>query len=144
MDDVYFEILNPSERDLAQIPEILVAADTWAKSATAEFSYSSRACKFSGHYRLEEATSVDFLTTASDLSLSLLGKNRGTGLSFVGDLEDGVTRLQLTVDHSIVTDDGLFVEFNWITLDESMGYASIMEQGRKTLESALRELGLEP
>ena len=105
--------------------------------------FQSHVFTYATHNEVVNGTASEILMQTSELELSRLGTNRGTGLTFHGDLEEGTSRVQLTVDHSATVENGLFVQLVWLILGDELDHASTIAAQWDLFSAALADLGME-
>lgn len=139
------QVSNLVDEEVTTLASILAAAEGWLKSGVLSPApkLSSHVATYSGHFDMEGTTASEFLAARSDLALDCLGRNRGSGIVYHGDLVEGKKRVQLSVDHSLVTEEALFLQFVMVTSEDAVDYGNFFADGQDLVVDALRELGLE-
>jgi hypothetical protein len=102
---------------------------------TSEVGFQSHLLLYGAHLTLVRSTSTDFLRGLTNKSLAGLGTDRGTGLIFHADVPDTPLQVQLTVDHSLLVANGLFIQ---LALSVATGKMDV-EATRRTFETLLLE-----
>lgn len=130
---------NFSDQELVDFAKMLGRGDAWIRSSTS-VTVSSHLFSYSAHARFEETTSEEFLRGLASPQLKSLGESRGTGLIWHG--KQGNTLAHLTVDHSVVIENGLFIQFIVVSFDDRIDHLRAVREGEEQFFSAIRELEL--
>jgi hypothetical protein len=106
------------------------------------FGFSSHLYTYFAHTRVEGGTSGDILKKLTNIDIKYLGKSRGNGLIFRYDLAEKGWELQFTMDHSLLVENGLFVQFSILSKSDKQEYVDVLLHGRTLLDKALESIGL--
>jgi hypothetical protein len=131
-----------SDTELSILTNILVSAGQWIRSVIPEFKFQSHIIGYQAHCDVAGSSSRDFLRSLRSPELSVLGKSNSSGLIFHGEFAELRRTVQLTLDHSLVVKDGLFVNFVSHITDGDIDYALEQAQLLEVFDRALGELGL--
>lgn len=124
-----------------KFPEMIASAEAWLRAASEETSFSSHMYSYSLHSEVVDNTSSDVLQNLSDLHPAILGTNRGTGLTFHANHEDG-SLIQLSLDHSLAVPDGIYLQYVWTSTEDTIDHVAEVQANRERLEAALETLDL--
>ena len=130
-----------TDSDLDGFASLLSLGDGWLRSAAPDLRFSSHLVSYSAHCALADTTSTTFLSRIPTPNLAAFGQGRGNGVIWHG--ESGSTRLQLLLDHSILVQGGLFIQFIMIYLEDRVSFLEMLAVAREKLSSVLEELGLQ-
>jgi hypothetical protein len=75
-------------------------------------------------------------------ALPALGTARGNGVIFHADRDERSWRLQLTVDHSLLIEHGVFIQLVILSMSDELDYESLFDDVEKSLGTSLAALGL--
>jgi hypothetical protein len=137
------ECQNGTLEDLERVPAFVSVAESWLRSCDTRIKFSSHLYSFGAHVEAEGKTSEQLLLGLSDQRINVLGRNRGAGVTFHADADEGLTQIQLQVDHSLVVHGGLFVQFVRVGASDAIDHPAIAESSKGMLYAGLEELGLE-
>jgi hypothetical protein len=126
-----------------RLPMLLARGDSWLRSSVKDLAFAAHILTYSGHWTLEKATAREFLQNLSNLSLPSLGTNLGSGILFHGEIPERNLRANLTVDHSVVVQNALFVQYLILVNRDVLDYRAMFREGRTMLDAALERLDLE-
>jgi hypothetical protein len=129
-----------AERDLVVVPAILESGVRWVRAIVKEGLFQSHLFSYASHAQIEGATSREFLSDLSGTKLSI-GEDLGSGVIFNFDL-DRQARVQVIVDHSLLIQDGLFIQQQFFVRADQINYEHVMTLSRGSLEAALNTLQL--
>lgn len=141
-DRVLGNVSNVNDKGLEDFGRSLDLGEAWIRSEVPDCRFSSHLLSYAAHCRLDEGTSEEFLRSLNAPTLTSLGSSRGTGLIFHARGTESGSTVQLTIDHSVVLDGGLFVQFAVLSMDDRIDHSAMMIAGREQLFAALRELGV--
>jgi hypothetical protein len=142
-DRVEAAITNGSTEDLMLLPSILANGGSWLRATVPDFTFQSHLLSYVAHGALSEQRSEDFLTSLGTPRLPTLGTARGSGVIFHGEDVERSWRFQLTVDHSLVVNDGLFVQIVILMAQDNVDYPAFVLESENILRSSLSAIGLE-
>jgi hypothetical protein len=143
LDRVDSALDNFGSEDLAVFPEILEEGASWLRSIVPQFAFQSHMFAYSGHCKLSDGTSREVLEPLPTLSIPEIGSSEGNGIIFHWTLPDQKSRVQLTIDHSLVVPSGLFTHFLLFVNTDVIDYRETVARGRGIMEKALKQIGLE-
>lgn len=143
LEGVEAEIRDFEAQVLPDFAEFLSKGDGWLRDEVSDLGYSSHLFSYASHSALDgDEDSSSFLASITDVSLPRLGRNRGTGLILHADSDDGKTRYQLTLDHSLMVEGGLFLQFVVIKTQDQIDFNGVLEHVTQELGVALEQFGL--
>lgn len=131
------------EPEIAAIPQVLQRGDDWLRSVINDFSFKSHTLSYSSHSQLSEGTSQDFLKRFLNRELAGVGTSLGSGIFYHWEVSDLEGYLHLSVDHSRIVSDGLFVQVNIEVSKDRLNFEQAIVTGRTKVENALAQIGLE-
>lgn len=131
-----------SDSELGVLTNFLVSAGRWIRSVVPDFQFKSHITGYLAHCDIPGSSSHDFLRSLRPPELSALGTSKGSGLIFHGEFAELQRTVQLTLDHSLVVKDGLFVNFVSLVTNGDIDYASEQPQLLELFDRALHDLGL--
>jgi hypothetical protein len=129
--------------DLSRIPEVLHHGEEWLRSAVPDFTFKLHGINRNNHNLLSEGTSQDFLSKFSTVDIPGVGISIGTGLIFHWELPEQGWRMNLTIDHSNLFTDGLFIEQDVLVLSDKIDYTKIIVSSQDLLRDTITKLGFE-
>lgn len=141
-DRVEAQMVNFSEAQLATLPDILARGDRWLRESIPSLAYQSHVLSYSSHSRLEGATSSDVLAGLTRTNFPMLGESAGAGIIYRSELPSRGWRTQLTIDHSLVVPDGLFVYFEVLVNADQIEYTEALTFARHLLDGAMYSIGV--
>lgn len=128
--------------DLAAFPATLSKSDWWLRSHWAGAVVLGHYLTFSVHGALRDSTSADFLRAVCPLELPGIGNSLGTGLIFHAALPGTAWELHLTLDHSNVVEEGLFVQYVVTIGEDRIDHATALGTSAGLLDRAAESLEL--
>jgi len=134
---------NFTDQDLMLFAEILQQTTDWLRAAVPGLSFKSHLFGYFGHSRLSEGTSKDVLASFPTVSVPDIGVSEGNGIIFHWQLPEREWKIQLTIDHSLTLQKGLFTQFFLLTPGDNIDYQKVATAGRDIMEKALNHIGLE-
>jgi hypothetical protein len=141
-DRVEATITNGTTEEVNLLPAIAGKGATWLREAVQGFTFQSHLFSYTAHCALAEGTSESVLAGLQTPQLSTLGTVRGSGVIFHADDLERSWRLQLTLDHSLLVEDGIFIQFAVLVLQDHVDYVVLMSEARGLLRDSLATLGL--
>lgn len=141
-DRIEATIQNFSEAELGILTNGLTAAGEWVRSAAPDFQFQSHLTGYSAHCELPGSSSTELLRALGSPQLSVLGESTGSGLIFHGEFQEPRRTIQFTIDHSLVVQRGLFVNFVALINNTEIDYTSDHSQLMELFDRSLGELGL--
>jgi hypothetical protein len=141
-DRVEATIANGSIDEIRALPTLLAKGGLWLSAAVPTFGFQSHLFSFGAHCTLSEETSETFLSRLPTPRLSTFGTARGTGVIFHADSDERSRRLQMTVDHSLIVEHGLFIQFVLLVASGDIDYHLVFTEAEATLRSSLASLNL--
>jgi len=130
------------DSDIAGFISVVEKGDAWLRSSIENFAFRSHAFIYSSHSALSEGTSQSFLLGLPRRPTPVIGKDLGSGILETWDEPDLGARVHLTVGHSLVQTDGIYINYMLIFEHEQIDYAGTASKSRAVLDQALGSLGL--
>lgn len=140
-DRVEATLTNGTDADVRLLPALLSTSSSWLEAAVPGFRFQTHLFSYGIHCALAEGTSESYLSSLSTPRLPTFGTARGSGVIFHGERSEPPWRLQLTIDHSLIVEHGLYIQFVLVTSD-GVDYPLLFQEAEATLRSSLAELGL--
>lgn len=128
--------------DLGAFPWTLARADFWLRNHWAGAVVQGHYFTFSVHGVLRDGSTADFLRTVCPLELPGIGQSLGSGIIFHAALPGTARELHLTLDHSSVVEEGLFVQYVVTIGEDHIDHAAALETSIGFLHRAAGSLGL--
>jgi len=128
--------------ELGRFPSTLARADGWLRTHWPRAVVQSHVFSFSIHATLREGTADQLLRSMTDLRFPGIDESQATGLIFHGQLADRGWGVHLTLDHSPVAEDGLFIQYVVVTTSDRTDPAAMLEAAVQLLHGALSGVGL--
>jgi hypothetical protein len=141
-DRVEATLTNGSLDELRLLPSLLANGSSWLREIVEGFTFQSHLLSYGVHCSLSEGTSETYLSNLATPALSTLGTARGNGVIFHADRDERSWRLQLTVDHSLLIEHGLFIQFVILSMSDALDYESLFDEVQNSLGASLAALGL--
>lgn len=134
---------DATEEEFSTFPQLLNNGDKWLRSELPQFSFSSHLFTYLAHTSVQGSTSHRVLAPLSTVELPELGVSRGSGMIYRSDLAEKEWELQLTLDHSLLVPDGLFIQFSILSKADHQDYLNAFQEGRDLLKTTLKNVGVE-
>jgi hypothetical protein len=131
---------TPDELD--RFPSTLARADGWLRAHWPRAVVQSHVLSFSIHATIRQASADQLLRGISDLRFPGIDESQGTGLIFHGQLSERGWGVHLTLDHSTVAEDGLFIQYVVATMIDRTDPAQTLKAALELLDRALVGVGL--
>ena len=133
-----------SDDDILGLVTTIEKGDAWLRSTIEDFAFRSHAFIYSSHSTLSEGTSQSFLLSIPRREKpAVIGKDLGSGILETWDISDPAARVHLTLGHSLVQPDGIYINYMVVFETERIDYTDVASKGRAVLDEALQSLGLE-
>lgn len=129
--------------DLIRIPEVLQHGEEWLRSVVPDFAFKLHVLDYHNHSLLSDGASEDFLSGLSNVDIPDVGISRGNGLIFHWELPEQGWRMNLTIDHSNLIPNGLFIEQEVIAQTDKIDYTRMIITSNTLLKNILTKIGLE-
>lgn len=131
------------DSNLIRIPEVLKGGEDWLRTIVPDLSFNLHVLSRYSHNTLSEGTSREFLRKFSYLDIPGVGSNLGSGVIFHWELPEPGWRMNITLDHSNLVTDGLFIEQEITAAVDDIDYTKVLITSQKILTSALAKIDLE-
>lgn len=89
---------------------VLARGDAWVRSALPELKFQHHYYTYFAHCSIDQGSARDFLLSLSSPQLAGFGENQGTGLIFHANFPPHDWAIHITIDHSNVVPNGLYVQ----------------------------------
>ena len=132
-----------TDQELDQFPEVMSKGTVWIRSAAPEFAFQTHLFTYHCHSKLSEGTATEFLRGLSQTNFEIPGVGLGNGIIFNWLESEREQRIQLTVDHSHVYPEALFLHFTLQDSTDLIDYGEALKSGKALLTTALERMGLE-
>jgi hypothetical protein len=124
-------------------PSPLVRGDSWLRSAVSGLKFKNHYITYAAHTWMREGTARDFLLSHPRPHLVGFGEDHGTGLIFHGYHPDRNWSVHLTIDHSNLVQNGLFLQMVVVIAAESIDYVQTIRVMDELFRRAIAQLGLD-
>lgn len=141
-DRVEATLTNGTLDELRLLPALLANGSSWLRNVVQGFTFQSHLLSYGVHCSLSEGTSETYLSSLTTPALPALGTARGNGVIFHADRDERSWRLQLTVDHSLLIEHGVFIQLVILSMSDELDYESLFDDVEKSLGTSLAALGL--
>lgn len=141
-DRVEATMTNGTATELESFPIIIRKGSTWLRAAVPEFAFKSHLLSYSAHASLSAATSESVLQGLRTPHLPALGATRGSGVIFHADDVARGWRLQLTLDHSLLVENGLFLQLSIFAVQDDIDSPPLFSAAERILSDSLSALGM--
>jgi hypothetical protein len=141
-DRVEATMTNSSLDELRLLPSLLGSGASWLREVVQGFKFQSHLFSYGAHYTVLDGTAETYLNGLSTNSLPPLGTAKGTGVIFHADNQKRAWRLQLTVDHSLLIDNGLFIQFALFVMQDELNYEELFREAETILRDSFTSLNL--
>lgn len=142
-DRVEWSVNDFIDGQLSEFPEILRRGEDWLRSVAQDVYFKKHSFLYTGHCRLSEGTSQDFLLSFSGQEALAIGQNLGNGIIYNWfDTETG-GRFQLLIDHSLTVKGGIFIQLMALFDGDRVDHSTIIATGQTSLNKALNKIGLQ-
>jgi hypothetical protein len=133
-----------SDDDIVGLVSAIEKGDGWLRSTIENFAFRRHAFVYSSHSALSEGTSQSFLLSIPRREKPIvIGKDLGSGVLETWDDADLGGRVHLTLGHSLVQPDGIYIHYMVVFETERIDYEAVASKGRAILDQTLESLGLE-
>ncbi len=133
-----------SDDDIVGLVNTIEKGDAWLRQSIENFAFRRHAFVYVSHSSLSKGTSESFLLSLPRREKpTVIGKDLGGGILETWDIPDLNARLHLTLGHSLVQPDGIYINYMIIFEAEVIDYAAVASKGREFLDQTLKSLGLE-
>jgi len=140
-DRVEATLSNFTPTGLDRLPDALESGAAWLRSTLPDFAFTSHVFICRSHSAVVGATSREVLLGLDNRRPVALGEDFGTGMILHGRQPDG--EFTLTVDRSLFTPDGIYVEFVGSFLGDAIDYHATMRRARTVASEELKGVGLQ-
>jgi hypothetical protein len=132
-----------SDDDIVGLVTAIEKGDVWLRSTIENFAFRSHAFVYSSHSTLSEGTSQSFLLSIPRREKPIVvGRDLGSGILETWDDPDLGARIHLTLGHSLVQPDGIYIHYMVVFETERIDYAAVASKGRALLDRTLESMGL--
>lgn len=143
-----FELVNATlsgfdNEQVAGFFEMLQIANDSFREHLKELSFKSHLFFYTGHLQLEEGNSKEFLMSLPPRNISVVGDDLGSGIVQSWNDQDIGGKVSFTLDHSLLVDGALFVNYRVIIERDKVDYIPLAFIAQQRLYSVLANLGLE-
>lgn len=132
----------PSAGGAEMDASVLERGDTWLRSALPALHFQTHYYTYLAHTWVLEGSAKEFLLSLDSPQLAGFGENLGTGLIFHAHFPDHAWSMQLTVDHSNVVSEGLFVQIVAAITADRVNHQETVRYIDKLFREGLERLGL--
>jgi hypothetical protein len=122
---------------------VLARGEAWLRSALPSMSFQNHYYTYFAHVWVIGSSAKEFLTSLGSPQLDGFGENQGTGLIFHTNFPDHGWSIQITVDHSNVVADGLFVQMLASVAVDQVNHQQTVNDVDRLLRESLARLGLQ-
>lgn len=141
-DRIEATITNGTADELRLLPGILHRGSAWLREVVQGFTFKSHLFSYGAHCSIAEGSSETFLSSLHTPQLAALGTPRGSGIIFHAEDARRSWRVQLTVDHSLLVDNGIFLQFAVLVSQDQLDYQEFVSEAEIMLRESLGVLGL--
>jgi hypothetical protein len=134
-----FPAAGASELDAS----VLARGDAWLRSTLPSLTFQHHYYTYFAHAWVLGGSAREFLIGLGSPQLEGVGENQGTGLIFHTNFPDHGWSLQITVDHSHVLAEGLFVQAVAIVVTDRVNHRQTVDDIDRLLRESLARLGLQ-
>jgi hypothetical protein len=134
-----FPAAGASELDAS----VLARGDAWLRSTLPSLTFQHHYYTYFAHCWVVGGSAKEFLIGLGSPHLEGVGENLGTGLIFHVNFPDHGWSLQITVDHSHVLVDGLFVQAVATVMMDRVSHQQTVGDVDRLLRESLVRLGLQ-
>lgn len=142
-DQVQASLRGFDDDDLEGMISVVQKGDAWLRSSIDGFAFRNHAFVYSSHSALSEGTSQSFLLSLPRRPTPVLGKDLGSGIVETWHEEDMDARVQLTLTHSLVETDGIYIHYMVVFEREHIDYVETASKARRLLDDILHGIGLQ-
>lgn len=141
-DRVEAQMVNFSDAQIAMLPDIVARGDRWLRASIPSLTFQSHVVSYSSHSKLEGTKSSKVLAGLTRTTFPMLGESTGAGIIYRSELPGRGWRTELTIDHSLVVPDGLFVHFEVLVTADEIDYGEALALARQLLDGAIASIGV--
>lgn len=141
-DRVEAQMVNFSDAQIAMLPDIVARGDRWLRASIPSLAFQSHVVSYSSHSKLEGTKSSKVLAGLTRTTFPMLGESTGAGIIYRSELPSRGWRTELTIDHSLVVPDGLFVHFEVLVTADEIDYGEALSLARQLLDGAIASIGV--
>lgn len=121
---------------------VLERGNAWLRSVSPGVTFQQHFYTYFAHAWVIGGSAAEFLIGLGSPYLPGFGENQGTGLIFHANFPDHDWSIQITIDHSNVAQDGLFVQILAVVTADQVNHQQTVERVDKLLRQSLDRLGL--
>ena len=121
---------------------VLDRGNAWLRSAVPSVTFKQHFYTYFAHAWVIGGSAREFLTGLNSPHLPGFGENQGTGLIFHANFPDHGWSIQITIDHSNVAADGLFVQILAVVNADNVNHQQTVRDVDRLLRESLERLGL--
>jgi hypothetical protein len=122
---------------------VLARGDAWLRSTLPTLTFQHHYYTYFAHTWVVGGSAKEFLISLGSPQLEGVGENQGTGLIFHVNFPDYGWSLQITVDHSHVLAEGLFVQAVATVVADRVNHQQTVSGVDRLLRESLARLGLQ-
>lgn len=143
LDSLEWAIVDFVNEDLQEVSGMLKGIEDLLRSKQKGFEFKHHTINYFNHSKLSEGTRKSFLDSLSTKPLQTVGKNLGTGVIYHWQDDVLNAQSQLLITHSLIVEDGLFIQYNFIFERPTVDYQELVEVAINRLDRALAEIDIE-
>lgn len=121
---------------------VLDRGNAWLRSAVPSVTFKQHFYTYFAHAWVIGGSARDFLVGLNSPHLPGFGENQGTGLIFHANFPESGWSIQITIDHSNVAADGLFVQILAVVTGDNVNHQQTVGGVDRLLHQSLEHLGL--
>jgi hypothetical protein len=121
---------------------VLDRGNAWLRSTVPSVAFKEHFYTYFAHAWVIGGSAREFLIGLNSPHLHGFGENQGTGLIFHADFPDHGWSVQITIDHSNVAADGLFVQILAVVSADQVDHQQTAKGVDRLLRDSLERLGL--
>jgi hypothetical protein len=141
-DRIEATLYNFGRSDTETFPTMLDRGEAWLRESLPRFSFRSHLITYAAHAAVQEGAADGLLRALSSASIPVLGDDLGTGVIFHARHPEHGWVVQLSLDHSVLIDGGLYLQFQVLSTDDLLDARFALKTGRTLLEQALESVGV--
>jgi len=135
--------LDFNDEQLGTFFEMLQRADEQLRGRLPTLTFRSHMFVYTGHFELLAGTATEFLRGLPNRDIPVPGEDLGSGISFNWKDPALDAKVALSIDHSLLIPDGLFVNYRVVLDRDRLDYIPLAVTAQQLLFGTLASVGLE-
>ncbi len=136
-DRIEAKLSSFADDDLSGFPDVLLRGVSWIRPLLVAPAFKLHLITYASHSSLTAGSSEELLKQLTPADVPRIGISRGIGVIYHFDIPQEGTRIQVTVDHSLAVDKGIYMQMHMVIARDEVDYQEILRLGRERLQAIL-------